>query len=76
MRQELLNHVIPFNEKHLHMLLKEYIEEYYNLARTHQGINCETPIVSDKPFKTVVEETILESTPVLNGLYHTYKKVA
>ena len=39
LRQELLNHIIPLNEKHLHKLLREYIHGYYNPARTHQGIN-------------------------------------
>jgi transposase InsO family protein len=37
LRQELLNHVIPLNEKHLERLLREYIDGYYNPARTHQG---------------------------------------
>ncbi len=37
LRQELLNHIIPFNEKHLHQLLREYIHNYYNTHRTHQG---------------------------------------
>jgi len=76
LRQELLNHVIPLNEKHLHMLLREFIEKYYNTARTHQGIGCETPIVSDKPIKTKASDTVLESESILGGLYHRYKKAA
>ena len=76
LRQELLNHIIPFNKKHLERLLREYIGKYYNPTRTHQGINCQTPILSDKPVKTVAETTVLESEPILNGLYHRYKKVA
>jgi putative transposase len=76
LRQELLNHVILLNEKHLEKLLREYIEGYYNTARTHQGINCQTPILSAEPVKTVVVNTVLESQPILNGLYHRYKKVA
>ncbi len=76
LRQELLNHVIPFNEKHLERLLGEYIGKYYNPARTHQGINCQTPILSAKPVKTFAKTIVLESEPILNGLYHRYKKVA
>jgi putative transposase len=38
LRRELLDHIVPFNEKHLEYLLKEYIDGYYNPCRTHQGI--------------------------------------
>lgn len=75
-RQELLNHIIPFSEKHLMKMLSKYIHGYYNTNRTHQGINCKTPL--KKPAYTPVDAKDLkvESTPVLNGLYHTYTRVA
>ena len=76
LRQELLNHIIPLHEKHLERLLREYIHGYYNPARTHQGINGQTPILSEEPVKTVVADTVLTGEPILNGLYHRYKKVA
>jgi hypothetical protein len=76
LRQELLNHVIPVNAKHLEWLLGEYIEKYYNPARTHQGINRQTPIPSVKPAETISAKTFLEGEPILNGLYHRYKKVS
>ena len=75
MRQELLNFIIPFTEKHLHNLLKEYVE-YYNHHRTHQGLNGGTPVSSPEYSPTTCENTKLKSTPVLGGLYHTYNKVA
>lgn len=75
-RQELTNHIIPFNEKHLYNLLDEYINKYYNTHRTHQGINCKTPIPHPKYMPTKLENSTLKKTSVLNGLYHTYKKVA
>ena len=74
-RAELLNNIIPRNEEHLHRLLKEYIK-YYNNHRTHQGIGCQTPILSETPKISAVKDTELEATPILNGLYHTYKKIA
>jgi len=76
LRQELLNYIIPLNEAHLHRLLKEYVNDYYNTHRTHQGIDCKTPIPLPKYPPTTIENTILETTPVLGGLYHTYKKAA
>ena len=75
-RQELLNHVIPINEKHLNRLLKEYIEKYYNTERTHQGIGCGTPVFKEKPVETKVSEAILSSEAILEGLYHRYNKAA
>ncbi|WP_251670923.1 MULTISPECIES: integrase core domain-containing protein [unclassified Sporosarcina] len=74
-KRELLDHIIPLNERHLHFLLREYIS-YYNNDRTHQGIDGKTPITSPTYLQTSAEETKLEAMPVLNGLYHTYKKAA
>jgi len=61
LRQELLNHIITFNEKHLHCLLKEYIDDYYNPHRTHQGISCKTPIPSPKYIPTKSANTKLKA---------------
>jgi len=76
LRRELLDHIIPINEKHLQYLLKEYIDKYYNPVRTHQGIDCHTPILKEKLPETTVATTVLKSTPILHGLYHDYQKVA
>ena len=76
LRQELLNHIIPINEKHLKYLLKEYIGKYYNYVRTHQGVECQTPIISEKLPKTTAAKTVLKSKPILHGLYHGYQKIA
>ena len=46
-RQELLNYIIPLNEKHLNRLLKEYVD-YYNHHRPHQSLNSDTPVPSPK----------------------------
>ena len=43
---------------------------------THQGIDCETPIPSEKYGETTIAVTILKFAPVLGGLYHSYQKVA
>ena len=76
LRQELLNHVIPLNQKHLEYLLGEFISKYYNTTRTHQGIDYQTPILSEKPIETTIENTILESNAILGELYNNYRKVA
>ncbi|SDI02951.1 Integrase core domain-containing protein [Alteribacillus persepolensis] len=76
LRRELLDHIIPLNETHLEQLLTEYIEQYYNTERTHQGINGKTPVPSPEYIPTDLKNIKIKATPVLNGLYHTYKRVA
>lgn len=56
--------------------MREYVEKYYNRQRTHQGLDEKTPILSLDYSATTAENTKLKATPVLNGLYYTYKKVA
>ena len=74
-KRELIDHVIPFNERHLRKLLREYVD-YYNNHRTHQGIGGQTPNVKKMPPPTMMKHTKLVSKPVLSGLYHSYKKIA
>lgn len=76
LRQELLYHIIPINEAHLKLLLQEYIHDYYNPHRTHQGINNNTPIPSPAYMPTTTANTKLQAIPILGGLYHSYVKVA
>jgi transposase InsO family protein len=75
-KRELTDHIIPINELHLQKLLLEYINDYYNTNRTHQSLGGNTPIPSPRYLPTTVKNTKLKANPVLNGLYHTYKKVA
>ena len=75
LRRELLNHVIALNEAHLERLLREFIEEYYHLARPHQGLDGDTPIPTDaRP--DIDGPTKLVSIPVLGGLHHSCVRVA
>ena len=76
LRQDLLDHVIPLNQKHLECLLREYVQCYYNPVRTHQGIDCQTPVLSEEPPETTVEDTVLVSEPILGSLYHSYLKAS
>ena len=75
LRRECLDHMVIFNERHLHTIIKEYIL-YFNQARPHQGIGQHPP-----------EPTYLHSTdapgplkmtvhPVLGGLHHNYRRAA
>jgi putative transposase len=75
LRRELMDHVIVLNEGHLNRLLKEFIEEYYHLARPHQGLDGDTPVPSAKP-EPAADASRLVSIPVVGGLHHRYIRVA
>jgi transposase InsO family protein len=44
LRRECLNHVIILNENHLRAVLTDYIDNYYNVARTHMSLNKDSPV--------------------------------
>lgn len=56
--------------------MKEYIGDYYNTNRAHQGMECKTPIPSPGYIESNLSDSEMISRELLGGLYHTYKKVA
>jgi hypothetical protein len=72
-RQDLLNHVIAFNERHLKRLLIEYIR-YYHEDRTHLGLRKQTPLrrvaASGRRAAQIVSQARL------GGLHHRYDVAA
>ena len=77
LRRELLDHVIPLNERHLHQLLKDYIDKYYHPIRTHSSLNHRPPFVDPSVVKPKLSpDVMLESEPILGGLYHSYRAKA
>jgi putative transposase len=72
-RRELLDHVIPLNERHLKRLLSEYVR-YFHHDRTHLGLEKDTPysrpVAAQKPHAKII------SWPRLGGLHHRYDLAA
>ena len=75
LRRELFDHVIVLSERHLNRLLRDYIDNYYHVARPHQGLNGETPVVGKTP-APINGPSKLISFPVCGGLHHRYERVA
>jgi transposase InsO family protein len=69
-RQECLDHVIVFNERHLLALLTEFVQ-YYNNDRPHRALELETPVPSPPMSRGAVV-----SRPILSGLHHAYARAA
>jgi len=67
-REECLDHILILNEIHLHNVLREYVEGYYNSARPHQGISQSMPFPLGRP----VKGGAVEKRQVLGGIIHDY----
>ncbi|MCI0605258.1 transposase [bacterium] len=79
LRRECTDHFIFFGEKHLRIVLKEYVD-YYNNLRPHQGIGQQIPARYD-PARTepapASSDGQVRSRPIFNGLrHHYYREVA
>jgi transposase InsO family protein len=81
-RRECLDHLLILSERHLHEILKEYIE-YFNRSRPHQGIGQGIPAVAAPPEGKPAPESAeakadgrVIAFPVLGGLHHDYRKAA
>src|SRR5882724_2637521 len=70
-RRDLLNHVIPLNERHLMRLLSDYVH-YYHEDRTHLALGKETPF--GRPHSD--GSGLVLSRARLGGLHHRYDRAA
>ncbi len=72
-RRECTDHFIVLNEVHLKRILREYVDAYYNVSRTHLSLNkdCPEPRTVEHPSRGVVAEM-----PILGGLHHRYHRRA
>jgi hypothetical protein len=70
-RRECLDHILVSGERHLHLVVKEYVH-YFNHARPHQGIGQRIPC----PPERLSHRGKVVSLPVLGGLHHDYHRQA
>ena len=68
-RRELLDHVIVMNEKHLHRLLRDYVD-YYNRDRVHTQLR-DSPAGRPTEKRTSPEAQVI-GLPRVGGLHHRY----
>ena len=73
LRRELLDHIIPLDERHLHRLIQEYIDGYYHSVRTHSSLDHKPPIIESSVQKQLLPDTELQAEPILGGLYYSYQ---
>jgi transposase InsO family protein len=70
-KQECLNRVIPFGERHLRRTIAEYVEHYHR-ERNHQGIDNE--LIEGAPARDHVGR--IRRRPRLGGLLNYYARAA
>jgi transposase InsO family protein len=69
LRRDCLDHVLIFGERHLLRILSLY-SSYYNEARTHLGLDNDTPLG-----RPVQRSGTIIAVPVLSGLHHRYARI-
>jgi transposase InsO family protein len=69
-RQECLDHVIVFNERHLLTLLTEFLG-YYNHDRPDRTLDLQTPVPSRPQ-----SDGVVVTRAILGGLHHAYNRAA
>ncbi len=69
-RRELLDHVIPINERHLRRLVREYVA-YFQQDRIHDALGKDTPNRRPVEKKPCPKAKVI-SSPRLGGLHHRY----
>ena len=72
LKRECLNHMIVFNERHAHRIIREYLK-YYHDDRTHLGLEKDTPSGRQTELP---EAGPVRSRPILCGLHHRYYREA
>ena len=70
-REECLDHLLIFNERHLDHILRQY-NQYYNRARPHQGLRQQIP----ESANTHPGQGQVQRREVLGGLLHDYYRDA
>jgi len=71
-REECLDPILVLNAAHLRRVLLEYIDQYYNVARPHQGIEQQIPLPRGRPTRTGV----IRRRQLLGGILNDYYRAS
>ena len=69
-RRELLDHVVVFNERQLHRLLREYVA-YFHEDRCHLSLDKDPPVTRPVTPKPSPSAKVI-ALPRVGGLHHRY----
>ena len=57
-------------------MLREYVHEYFNVARPHQGLGQQIPSAVGMPLREPDPDGRIVAKPILGGLHHDYRRAA
>jgi putative transposase len=75
LRRELLDRTLILGERHLALVLREYVE-HYNGHRPHQSRRQRPPDIEAQPVRDVADLRSVRRKPVVAGLIHEYHHAA
>jgi hypothetical protein len=70
-REECLDHLLIFGERHLHRVLREYVS-FFNQRRPHQGLGQQCPV----PLPQAPGTGAVHRMDILGGIIHDYEQYA
>jgi hypothetical protein len=71
-REECLDLILVLNAAHLRRVMLEYINQYYNVARLHQGIEQRIPLIHGRP----LNNDTVRRRKVLGGIINDYYRAS
>ena len=75
LRREPLDRVLILNERHLALVLREYVE-HYNGHRPHQSRQQRPPDIETQPIRDTADLRPARRKPVVAGLINEYHYAA
>jgi transposase InsO family protein len=75
LRRELLDRTLILNERHLPLVLRDYVN-HYNGHRPHQSRRQRTPDIEAQPVRDVAGPRSVRRKPVVAGLINEYHQAA
>ena len=75
LRRELLDRTLIFGERHLVLVLREYVA-HYNGHRPHQSLRQRPPDAGTQPVQDVADLRSVRRKPVVTGLINEYHHAA
>jgi hypothetical protein len=75
LRRELLDRTLILGERHLALVLREYVK-HYNGHRPHQSRQQRPPDVATRPVRDVADLRSVRRKPVVEGVINEYHHAA
>jgi transposase InsO family protein len=75
LRRELLDRTLILSERHLALVLREYVK-HYNGRRPHQSRHQRPPGIETQPIRDVADLRCVRRKPVVGGVINEYHQAA